>query len=192
MSGSGGVVTLLLAQLREGHQEAANELVPLVYAELRRMASAYMQRERPGRTLQATELVHEAYMRLVGGESPQWQNRAHFFAIAAHTMRQVLLDHARRRHAVKRGGAGAQKVEIDSGLLIAENTLDDVVAVDEVLERLAQFDPRQSRMIELRFFGGLSIEEIAEVTGLSTATVKRECRSAKAWLHREMSTVKAE
>jgi RNA polymerase sigma-70 factor (ECF subfamily) len=192
MPGSGGAVTLLLAQLREGNQEAANELVPLVYGELRRMAAVYMQRERPGRTLQATELVHEAYMRLVGGESPEWQNRAHFFAIAAHTMRQVLLDYARRRHAVKRGGVNAQKVDIESGLLIAENTLDDVIAIDEVLERLARIDPRQSRMIELRFFAGLSIDEIAEVTGFSSATVKREWRSAKAWLHRELASVKAE
>jgi RNA polymerase sigma-70 factor (ECF subfamily) len=192
MSGSGGAVTLLLAQLREGNQEAANELVPLVYTELRRMAAAYMQRERPGRTLQATELVHEAYMRLVGGEAPQWQNRAHFFAIAAHTMRQVLLDYARRRHPAKRGGANACKVDIDSQLLISENTLDNVLAIDEVLERLAKIDPRQSRLIELRFFAGLSIEEIAEVMGLSGVTIKREWRSAKAWLHREMASVKAE
>ena len=192
MPGSGGAVTLLLTQLREGNQEAANELVPLVYGELRRMAAAYMQRERPGRTMQATELVHEAYMRLVGGESPPWQNRAHFFAIAAHTMRQVLLDYARRRHAAKRGGSNARKVDIDAELLIAGNTLDNVIAIDEVLDRLAKIDPRQSRMIELRFFGGLSVEEIAEVMGLSAVTVKREWRSAKAWLHREMASVDPE
>jgi RNA polymerase sigma factor (TIGR02999 family) len=190
MAEPGGAVTLLLARLREGHQEAANELVPLVYAELRRMAGAYMQRERPGHTLQATALVHEAYMRMVGGEPAQSQNRAHFFAIAAHTMRQVLLDYARRRHAEKRGGAAARKVDMDAELVVAANTLDDVIAVDEALQKLAPIDPRQSQLIELRFFAGLSVEEAAEVMGVSAVTVKREWRLAKAWLQRALAVEK--
>jgi RNA polymerase sigma-70 factor (ECF subfamily) len=191
MPGSGGDVTLLLAQLREGNQQAADQLVPLVYDELRRIAGAYIGRERLGHTLQATALVHEAYMRLAGGQPVDWQNRAHFYAIAANTMRQVLLDYARRRHAGKRGGADARKVDLDAELLIGSDTLDDVIVIDEVLERLARIDPRQSRLIELRFFAGLSVEESAEVMGVSTVTIKREWRSAKAWLHREMTTAKS-
>jgi RNA polymerase sigma-70 factor, ECF subfamily len=188
MLGSGGEVTRLLVELREGHQEAADQLVLLVYGELRRLAASYMQRERPGHTLQATALVNEAYMRLVGGEPGQWENRAHFFAIAAHTMRQVLTDHARRRHAGKRGGADARRVDVDIALLIAEDKLEDVIAIDEVLERLVHIDPRQSRLIELRFFAGLSVEEAAEVMGLSAITIKREWRLAKAWLSRELAS----
>jgi RNA polymerase sigma-70 factor, ECF subfamily len=188
MLGSGGEVTRLLVELRDGHQKAADQLVPLVYGELRRLAASYMQRERPGHTLQATALVNEAYMRLVGGEPGQWENRAHFFAIAAHTMRQVLTDHARRRHAGKRGGADARRVDVDIALLIAEDKLEDVIAIDEVLERLVLIDPRQSRLIELRFFAGLSVEEAAEVMGLSAITIKREWRLAKAWLSRELAS----
>lgn len=186
-----GEVTVLLAQLRDGNREAADRLVPLIYRELRRMAGAYMRRERPGHTLQATGLVHEAYMRLAGGEGAQWQNRAHFFAIAAHTMRQVLLDYARKRGAGKRGGTGARKVDLDAELLVSENTLEDVIVIDEALERLAQIDERQSRLIELRFFAGLSVEEAAEVMGLSAITIKREWRSAKAWLLRELSSAQS-
>lgn len=191
MPGSGGEVTLLLARLREGGQDAASELIPLVYGELRRMARAYMQHERPNHTLGASALVHEAYMRLVGDESGHWQNRAHFFAIAAHTMRQVLLDCARRRHADKRGGANARKVDIDAELLIAPEKLEDIIAIDEALERLATIDPRQSRLVELRFFAGLSVEEAAEVMGISPVTVKREWRLAKAWLYRELASTKS-
>jgi len=191
MPGSGGSVTRLLSELREGNQEAANQLVPLVYGELRRMAGAYLQRERPGHTLQATALVNEAYIRLVGGEPVQWQNRAHFFAIAAHTMRQVLVEYARRRHAGKRGGMDARKVDIDAELFIAECNLEDVIAIDEVLDRLAPIDPRQSRLIELRFFAGLNLEEAAEVMGVSPTTLKREWRLAKAWLGRELSRAKS-
>jgi RNA polymerase sigma factor (TIGR02999 family) len=186
MPASGDNVTLLLARLRDGNRDAGDQLIPLIYAELRRMAGAYMRRERPGQTLQATALVHEAYMRLVDGQQEPWQNRAHFFAIAAHSMRQVLVDHARRRHAGKRGGASARKVAFDVDLLIAPDRLEDVLAIDEALERLAVIDPRQSRLIELRFFVGLNVEEVAEVMGISPATIKREWRSAKAWLHREL------
>jgi RNA polymerase sigma-70 factor (ECF subfamily) len=186
----GGDVTLLLARVRDGDEEAANELVPLIYNELRRIAGAFMQRERPGHTLQSTALVHEAYLRLLGGDSVECQNRAHFFALAAHTMRLVLLDHARRRRASKRG-SGAQRVDIDTELLIAADTLEHVLEIDEALERLEQIDPRQSRLIELRFFAGLNVEETAEVMGLSTITIKREWRSAKAWLHRELTSAKS-
>jgi RNA polymerase sigma factor (TIGR02999 family) len=155
------------------------------------MAGAYMRGERPGHTLQATALVNEAYMRLIGRQEVQWENRAHFLAISAHTMRQVLLDHARRHHADKRGGIDARKVEIDEELCIAADRLENVIVMDEVLERLAQIDPRQSRLVELRFFAGLSVEEAAEVMSVSPKTIKREWRSAKAWLHRELATVKA-
>jgi RNA polymerase sigma-70 factor (ECF subfamily) len=186
MPSAGDNVTLLLAQLRDGSQDAANRLIPLIYTELRRMAGAYMRREQPGHTLQATAVVHEAYMRLVEGQQGPWQNRAHFFGIAAHTMRQVLVDHARRRHAGKRGGPSARKVAIDDALFIAPDKLEDVIAIDEALERLAAIDPRQSRLVELRFFAGLNVEEVAEVMGISPVTIKREWRSAKAWLHREL------
>ena len=186
-----GDVTLLLTQIREGNREAANRLIPLVYNELRRMAGSYMQRERAGHTLQATALVNEVYLRLAGGKPLPWQNRAHFFAIAAHSMREVLLDYARRHHAGKRGGKDAQKVEIDAEVLGASPKIENVIAIDEALERLAQIDPRQSRLIELRFFAGLDVEEVAEVMGVAPSTIKREWRSAKAWLHRELATMRS-
>ena len=188
----GGDVTTLLAQVREGNQEAANRLIPLIYAELRRMASARMRRERRGHTLQATALVHEVYLRMTGGQQAEWQNRAHFFAIAAHTMRQILLDHARHRQAAKRGGSDNRRVNIDAELLIAPEKLEDVLALDEALERLEELEPRQARQVELRFFAGMSVEEAAEVMGMSQITLKRDWRSAKAWLHREMAAAKSE
>jgi RNA polymerase sigma factor (TIGR02999 family) len=184
-------VTLLLAQVRDGNREAANQLVPLVYNELRRMAGAYMQRERPGHTLQPTALVNEAYMRLVGGEHAEWQNRSHFFAIAAHTMRQVLLEYARRRHAAKRGGVDARQVDIDAELFSAVCNLEDVLAIDQVVTRLSAMDPQQGRIVELRFFAGLNVEETAEAMGISPRTVKREWRLAKAWLDRELTGAKS-
>jgi RNA polymerase sigma factor (TIGR02999 family) len=187
MPDSGSDITALLAQVREGNREAADLLIPQIYSELRRIAGALMQGERPGHTLQATALVHEAYLRMVGGGAANCQNRAHFFAIAAHTMRQVLLDYARRRHAEKRGGSDAGKVDLDTGLLISEDKLEDVLAIDEALERLARLDPQQSRLVELRFFAGLGVEEAAEVLGVSPMTVKREWRSAKAWLRTQMT-----
>jgi RNA polymerase sigma factor (TIGR02999 family) len=189
MSASDGQVTLLLTELRDGNQDAANRLMPLIYTELRRMAGSYMQRERPGHTLQATALVNEVYMRLAGGAAVPWQNRAHFFGIAAHAMRQVLLDYARSHIAAKRGGKDAQKVDIDAEQLRGISPkIENVIAIDEALNRLEKIDPRQSRMIELRFFAGLSVEETAEVMGLSPVTVKRDWRSAKAWLHRELGS----
>ena len=186
-----GTVTLLLTQVRDGNQEAANQLIPLIYKELRQMAGACMRGERPGHTLQATALVNEAYMRMVGSRPVEWQNRAHFFAIAAHTMREVLLDYARRSRAAKRGGADARQVDLDEQFPIASDKLEEVIAIDEALERLALIDPRQSRIVELRFFAGLNVEEAAEVMGVSPKTIKREWRSTKAWLHREMDTVKS-
>jgi RNA polymerase sigma-70 factor, ECF subfamily len=191
MSAPGDNVTLLLAQLREGNREAASQLIPLIYNEMRRMAGAYMQRERPGHTLQPTALVHEAYMRLAGGQQGPWQNRAHFFAIAAHVMRQVLVDHARRRHSRKRGGANVQKIDIDAEALIGAENIEDVIALDEALDRLAKLDPRQSRLVELRFFAGLDVEQLAEVLGVSPTTIKREWRSARAWLHGELTPPKS-
>ena len=190
MSDSGGV-TLWLTELREGNQEAANRLMPLIYSELHRMAASYMRRERPGHTLQATALVNEVYLRLAGGEPVPWQNRAHFFAIAAHAMREVLLDYARRHSAGKRGGKDAQRVEIDAEVLGISPKIENVIAIDEALQRLARIDPRQCRLIELRFFAGLNVEEAAEVMDVSPATIKREWRSAKAWLHRELATIKS-
>jgi len=188
MPDAAGNVTALLGQLRAGNQDVAGQLVPLIYNELRRIANAQMRRERAGHTLQATVLVHEAYLRLAGDQEIQWQNRAHFFAIAARAMRQVLLDYARQRHAEKRGGGGAQRVEMDVDLLGGENRIEDIVALDEVVTRLSELDQQQGRIVELRFFAGLNVEETAEVMGISDRTVKREWRSAKAWLHRELAT----
>jgi len=191
MPETGGEVTRLLGQLRAGKQDVADQLVPLIYDELRRIASAQMRRERPDHTLQATAVVHEAYMRLAGEQEVPWQNRAHFFAIAAKTMRRVLMDYARQRHAGRRGGEGARKVDIDAELLVGDDRLEDVIALDEVLGRLSEMDPEQGRIVELRFFAGLNVEETAEVMGISARTVKREWRSAKAWLSRELAAVKS-
>ena len=187
-----GDVTQLLRQLRAGQPDAADQLVPLIYRELRRIAGAQMARERPGHTLQATAVVHEAYMRLAGEQDIEWQNRAHFFGIAARTMRRVLLDYARQRHAGKRGGSGAGKVDLDTELLIGDDRLEDVVALDQVLTRLTEMDEEQGRIVELRFFAGLNVEETAEAMGISPRTVKREWRLARAWLERELAAAKSE
>ena len=186
MTDKPGDVTRLLSQLNGGNSQAANELAPLIYNELRRLAAACMRRERPDHTLQATALVHEAYLRLMGQRNVQFSGRAHFFAIAATLMRRILLDYARKRHAAKRGAAPRQAT-LDEGLLVVEQHLDDVLALDECLTRLAALDPQQARLVEVRFFAGLNVEETAEVMGISTATVKREWSSAKAWLNREIT-----
>jgi len=162
-------------------------LMPLVYDELRRLANHYLQRERSDHTLQSTALVHEAYLRLAGQNAPQWQNRAHFFGIAARVMRQILVEYARAHSAAKRGGVGACKITLDESLELAQRTDIDVVALDGALERLNELDPQQSRIVELRFFTGLTIEDTAEVMDLSPATVKRDWTSARAWLHREIA-----
>jgi len=161
--------------------------MPLVYDELRRLANHYLQRERSDHTLQSTALVHEAYLRLAGQNTPQWQNRAHFFGIAARVMRQILVEYARAHSAAKRGGVGACKITLDESLELAQKTDIDVVALDGALERLSELDPQQSRIVELRFFTGLTIEDTAEVMALSPATVKRDWTSARAWLHREIA-----
>ena len=160
--------------------------MPLVYDELRRLAHHYLQQERSDHTLQSTALVHEAYIRLAGGNAPQWQNRAHFFGIAAHVMRQILVEHARAHNAAKRGGAGVCKLTLDAALDVELRTDVDLVALDGALNRLSELDPQQSRIVELRFFTGLTIEDTSEVLGISPATVKRDWTSARAWLYREI------
>jgi RNA polymerase sigma factor (TIGR02999 family) len=175
--------TRLLLRWNGGDRNALDELLPLVYDELRRLANSYLRRERVQHTLQSTALVHEAYLRLVD-QSVAWQNRAHFFGIAAQMMRRILVDHARARQAAKRGD-GLQ-VTLDEGMAIAEARNLDILALDRALQSLSQLDEQQGKVVELRFFAGLSIEETAEVLSISTATVKREWVMAKAWLAREM------
>ncbi len=180
-------VTQLLVKWGEGDADALDRLFPLVYGELRRQARRHLRRERVGHTLQATALIHEAYVRLVDQRSVRWQNRAHFFAISAQLMRRILVDHSRGRHRAKRGGSAA-RVPLEDVLLVAAGQLDvDVLALDEALTRLAALEPRQAQVVELRFFGGLSIEETAAALGVSPATVKNDWNFAKAWLRREMS-----
>ncbi len=179
-------VTQLLHNWSNGDQRALEDLMPLVYGELRRLAGAYLRRERQNHTLQSTALVHEAFMRLVNQQDVRWQSRAHFFAIAAQMIRRILVDYARSQRAEKRG-AGAVKLELDAALAVPLKTDIDLVLLNDALDRLAELDPRQSRIVELRFFAGLSIEETAEVMQLSPATIKREWTSARAWLFREIS-----
>jgi RNA polymerase sigma factor (TIGR02999 family) len=166
--------------------EALAEIVPAVYAELRRVAAAYLRRERPGQTLQATALVHEAYLRLLRERHVSWQDRAHFCAIAAHSMREILVEHARRRRAAKRGG-GWRRTTLSDAVAGAAGPAVDVEALDEALGRLAGFDPERARIVELRYFGGLTIEETATVLGRSPATIKRGWTLASAWLRRELA-----
>jgi RNA polymerase sigma-70 factor, ECF subfamily len=174
-------VTLLLSALTRGDEGAASKLMPLIYDELRRLAASYMRRERTDHTLQATALVHEAYLKLVEQRSTDWQSRAHFFGVAAQMMRRILVDHARGHSRQKRGGEHA-KVPLDEALVMADRQADEVLAVDDSLNELAKIDPRQAKVVELRFFGGLSVEEAANVIGVSPKTVKREWSVAKAWL----------
>jgi RNA polymerase sigma factor (TIGR02999 family) len=180
-------VTELLVRWREGDPAALGELMPLVYDELRRLAARHMRGERPGHTLQTSALVNEVYLRLAGQEGMQWQNRAHFFAVAAQAMRRLLVDHARRRGSRKRGG-DAGRVALDEGAVVVSDEYPaEVVALDDALARLAEVAPRKSRLVELRFFGGLSIEETAEVLNVSPGTVMRDWTFAKAWLRKEIS-----
>lgn len=179
-------VTRLLVELNNGNHAAIESLMPLVYDELRRIAARHLNRERPDHTLQPTALVHEAYMRLVDQRSPHWQNRLHFMSVAATMMRRVLIDHAKARHRVRRGGANQQRVLLEDNLAGTDNRVLEVLAIDEALDKLAALDAQQARVVELRFFGGLSVEETAQVMGVSTPTVKRYANSARAFLHREM------
>lgn len=185
MSQSSENVTRLLLDWSKGNKEALDRLVPIVYEELRRQASRYLRRERAGHSLQTTALIHEAYIRLVDQRNVHWQNRAHFYGIAAQLMRRILVDHARTRTRAKRGGSGI-RVSLDEATTITTSKDVDIVALDEALGRLAEIDQQQSRIVELRFFSGLNVEETAEVLRISPATVKREWRMAKAWLHREI------
>ena len=166
-------------------RQSLDALLPIVYQELRRLAAAYLRRERPGQTLQPTALVHEAYLRLLKDRPDRWQNRAHFCAIAAHSMRQILIERARARGALKRGGGGV-RITLDEGLVPGAGPTVDLLALDRALERLAGLDPEQARLVELRFFGGLTIEETAEAMRISPATVKRHWTLARAWLAREL------
>jgi RNA polymerase sigma factor (TIGR02999 family) len=179
-------ITELLVGYGQGDKEALDQLMPIVYEELRRQAARYLRKERPGHTLETTALIHEAYVRLVDQRHVQWQNRAHFFGIAAQLMRRILVDHARTKKRVKRGGSDIKVSLADANIAVKGQDL-DVVALDEALERLARIDEQQSRVVELRFFSGLSVEETAEVLGISKATVKRDWSMAKAWLHRELT-----
>jgi RNA polymerase sigma-70 factor, ECF subfamily len=179
-------VTELLLDWSEGNHAALNKLMPLVYRELRRLAHQYLSKERDGHTLQTTDLVHEAYLRLVDQRRVQWQNRTHFFGVAAQLMRRILVDHARRHKRVKRGG-GVPMVSLDQVAMVARQPTFDVVALDEALARLAELDERKARIVELRFFGGLSVEETGHFLKVAPITVMREWKMAKAWLHRELS-----
>ncbi len=180
------IVTALLQAWSGGDQSALDKLIPLIYDELRRLAGHYLRRERIGHTLQPTALVHEAYLRLADQRQMEWQNRAHFFGAAAQVMRRILVDHARQHRATKRGGA-EHKVTLEEDVALSEQRDVNLLALDDALNKLAEIDLQKSRIVELRFFSGLSIDETAEVMEISEATVTRQWRTAKAWLHREIS-----
>ena len=179
-------VTQLLGDWRGGDERALEQLIPLVQPELRRLAHHYMSRERAGHTLQTTALLDEAYLLLADPTKPLWQNRIHFFAAAAQLMRRIMVDHARERQAIKRG-SDALKVTLDEAALVTERRSEELLALDEALERLGAQDPRKSQIVELRYFGGLKVEEAAEFLKLSQRTVEREWKMAKAWLYRALS-----
>jgi RNA polymerase sigma factor (TIGR02999 family) len=179
-------ITQLLIDWGKGDQAALDKLMPLVYSELRRLATAYLRRERAGHTLQPTALVNEAYLKLVDQRNAKWQNRAHFFGISAQLMRRILVDHARHHQAAKRGGSVQQRISITSAETIVKQPEVDLLALNEALDELAKMDPQQSRIVELKFFGGLSIEEVAEVLGIGHATVERDWKMARAWLRRQL------
>jgi RNA polymerase sigma-70 factor (ECF subfamily) len=175
-------VTQLLLAWRDGDKQALDKLIPIVYEELYRMAKLYMRQERPEHTLEPTALVNEVYLRLIDYKRMQWQDRAHFFAVVAQAMRRILVDHARSRKYAKRGGE-ARKVSLDEATLLTEALSADLIALDNALTELASVAPRKAHVVELKYFGGLSVEEIAEVIGVSAITVMREWKSAKVWLH---------
>lgn len=183
---SANEVTKLLLDWGNGDKAALDKLFPAVYQELRRLARNHMRRERADHTLQTSALVNEAYLRLVDYKQVHWQNRAHFYAVAAQAMRRILVDYARAHRAAKRG-AGGQKVSLDEAAIISEERAEELLALDNALNRLEQLDDRKCRIVEMRYIGGLSVEEVAEVVGISARTVEREWRAAKAWLYREIS-----
>ena len=176
-------VTLLLTEWAKGNNKALYELTPLIYRELRQLAASYLRKERPGHTLQPTALVHEAYLRLVDQSSPNWQNRSHFFGVAARLMRQILVDHARRKRAGKRAGI---RVSLDQAISFQPGRSRDLIALDASLTALEKIDPRKCKAVELHYFGGLSTEEIAQTLDVTAMTVRRDLRMAEAWLHHEM------
>ena len=180
-------VTQLLLDWSDGDQQALNQLIPLVYQELKRLARHYMRRGRAGHTLQTSALVNEAYIHLVDCKKMRFQDRAHFLAVAAQAMRRVLVDHARTRDSAKRGGADVRKVSLDEAATLADERAAEMIALDDALTSLAELDPRKSQIVELRYFGGLEINETAEVVKISPATVKREWNAARLWLHREIN-----
>ena len=180
-------ISQILVEWSKGGKEASDKLMPLVYDELRRQAARYLRRERPGHTLQTTALIHETYLKLIDQKNVDWQNRAHFYGIAAQAMKRILIDHAKARHREKRGGA-AENLPLDEArFVVSDETNVDIVALDQALTRLAAFDPRQASIVDLKFFAGLSIDDIAETLEVSPATVKREWNSAKAWLFSEIN-----
>ena len=179
-------ITQLLMSWSQGEKAALDHLVQLVYPELRRLAKRYMARESPEHTLQTSALINEAYLKLVDQKNVEWQNRAHFYAVAAQVMRHILVDHARSRNYAKRGG-GALKLPLDEAAALTEQRATELIALDDALTNLAGLDARKSQIIELRFFGGLSMEETAEVMKISPSTVQREWRAAKAWIHHSMT-----
>lgn len=187
MTSDANKVTRLLLEWSNGNQQALEDMLPLIYNELRHLAHNLLYRERPGHTLQTTALVHEAYLKLIDQRDANWQNRAHFFAIAAQAMRRILIDSARRHAAIKRGEAG-EKISLDEAANISLEPNTNLLALDEALNTLSEIDPQQTRIVELRYFGGLTIEETAEVLDLSPATIKREWAMARAWLHHALTT----
>ena|SRR5258707_6721256 len=186
MTSSPHSVTALLLDWSDGNKESLDKLIPVVYHELRRQAARHLRRERREHTLQTTGLIHEAYLRLIDQKNVRWQNRAHFFGIAAKLMRQILVDHARKNQAAKRGGMDI-KLSLEEATLISKGRDMNLMALDEALTRLATIDPRKGRVVELRYFGGLTMEETAEVLEVSLATAKHDWSMAKAWLRRELS-----
>jgi RNA polymerase sigma factor (TIGR02999 family) len=186
MEASSDSVSQLLRRWSDGDKEALDQLMPLVYGELRRMARRYMWKQPSGHTLQTTALIHEAYLRLVGQEEKRWESRAHFFGVAAQAMRHILVDYARARATDKRGG-DARAVSLEEAAIVSEERAAELVALDDALEELARLSPRQGRVVELRYFGGLSVVETADVLKISTDTVTRDWNQAKAWLHRELN-----
>jgi RNA polymerase sigma-70 factor, ECF subfamily len=182
-----GKITVLLKALNTGDTSAANELLPLVYAELHRLAAGYMRRERPDHTLQATALINQAYLRIAQQENVEWQNHAHFIGFAANVMRRVLVDHARERHADIRGGKQV-RVDLDEGLAITPERSAEILTLEDALTRLEKLNPRQAKVVELRYFGGLSVEEIASFLGIAPRSVKRDWALARLWLFSEIET----
>lgn len=185
METSSQSVSQLLRRWSDGESEALDQLLPLVYGELRRMARRYMRQQPSGHTLQTTALIHEAYLRLIGQEEKHWENRAHFFGVAAQAMRHILVDYARARRTAKRGGE-AQAISLDEAAIVSDERAAELVALDDALAELSRLSPRQCRVVELRYFGGLSVAETSEVLAVSSDTVTRDWNQAKAWLHREL------